>query len=65
MKKIMYINRVYEIEIKRSILGRIFKIASIKFFSNGGYIKINYIDYNIVDDLVMKVKKEMSVSYER
>lgn len=58
-RKIMLLKRIYKVEIKRSILGRIFKVASIKCFSSGGNIKIKYIDYEKVDDVYYKIKEGM------
>lgn len=60
LRKIMLLKRIYKIEIKRSILGRIFKVASIKCFSSGGNIKIKYIDYEKVDDVYYKIKEGMN-----
>lgn len=62
-RKIMLVSRVYKIEIKRSIIGRIFKVASIKFFSSGGNIKLNYIDYDDVDIIEENVRKAVSNIY--
>ncbi len=59
-RKIMLLKRIYKVEIKRSILGRIFKVASIKCFSSGGNIKIKYIDYEKVDDVYYKIKEGMN-----
>lgn len=59
-RKIMLLKRIYKVEIKRSILGRLFKVASIKCFSSGGNIKIKYIDYEKVDDVYYKIKEGMN-----
>lgn len=62
-RKIMLVNRVYKIEIKRGIIGRIFKVASIKFFSSGGSVKLNYIDYDKVDIIEENVRKALDNIY--
>ena len=62
-RKIMLVNRVYKIEIKRGIIGRIFKVASIKFFSSGGSVKLNYIDYDKVDIIEENIRKALDNIY--
>lgn len=62
-RKIMFVNRVYKIEIKRGIIGRIFKVASIKFFSSGGSVKLNYIDYDKVDIIEENMRKALDNIY--
>lgn len=62
-RKIMLVNKVYKIEITRGVIGRIFKVVSIKFHSGGGSIKINYIDYNEAERINEVVKKGMYNSY--
>lgn len=57
-RKIMFINRIFKIEIKRGLIDRIFKIACIKFYSNGGNIKICYIDYDEAERIENLIKKE-------
>lgn len=64
-RKIMLVNRVYKIEIKRRIIGRIFKVASIKFYSSGGSVRLNYVDYMDVNNLEETVRKGMKVIYGR
>ena len=64
-RKIMLVNRVYKIEIKRRIIGRIFKVANIKFYSSGGSIRLNYVDYMDVNNLEETVRKGMKVIYGR
>ena len=61
----MLVNRVYKIEIKRRIIGRIFKVASIKFYSSGGSVRLNYVDYMDVNNLEETVRKGMKVIYGR
>lgn len=62
-RKIMLVSRVYKIEIKRGIIGRIFKVASIKFFSSGGSVKLNYVDYDKVDIIEENVRKALDNIY--
>lgn len=62
-RKIMLVSRVYKIEIKRGIIGRIFKVASIKFFSSGGSVKLNYIDYDKVDIIEENMRKALDNIY--
>lgn len=62
-RKIMLVSRVYKIEIKRGIIGRIFKVASIKFFSSGGSVKLNYVDYDKVDIIEENVRKALDSIY--
>lgn len=62
-RKIMLVSRVYKIEIKRGIVGRIFKVASIKFFSSGGSVKLNYIDYDKVDIIEENIRKALDNIY--
>ena len=62
-RKIMLVNRVYKIEIKRGIIGRIFKVASIKFYSSGGSVKLNYIDYDKVDIIEENIRKALDNIY--
>lgn len=57
-RKIMLVNRIFKIEVKRGIIGRLFKVACIKFYSNGGSIKICYIDYDEVEIVENVIKKE-------
>ena len=64
-RKIMMINRMFKIEIKIGIIGRVFKVACVKFYSNGGNIKICYIDYEEVENVENIVKKGMNLTYER
>lgn len=63
-RKIMMINKIFKIEIKRGIIGRVFKVACVKCYSNGGSIKICYIDYKEVENVEKKLKKGMNLSYE-
>lgn len=63
-RKIMLVNKIFKIEIKRGIIGRLFKVACIKFYSNGGNIKICYIDYDEVDAVEDIIKKGMYLRYE-
>lgn len=62
-KNIININKINKIEIKRGIIGRIFKVASIKFFSNGGNLKLNYVDYNQIDKIDENVRKAINITY--
>lgn len=62
-RKIMLVSRVYKIEIKRGIIGRIFKVASIKFFSSGGSVKLNYVDYDKVDIIEENLRKALDNIY--
>lgn len=64
-KKIMSVDKVFKIEIKRGILGRIFRVACIKFHSNGGSVKICYVDYEEVENVVNIVKEGMNLKYGR
>lgn len=64
-RQIMFINRIFKIDIKRGIIGRLFKVACIKFYSDGGSIKICYIDYDEVEQIEEIVKKGMCLRYER
>lgn len=57
-RKIMLVNRVYKIEIKRGIIGRIFKVASVRFYSSGGCVNLKYVDYSMTYDIEQTVKKE-------
>lgn len=61
-RKIMLVNRVYKIEIKRGIIGRIFKVASVRFYSSGGCVNLKYVDYY---DIEQTVKKGMKAIYGR
>lgn len=64
-RKIMLVNRVYKIEIKRGIIGRIFKVASVKFYSSGGCVNLKYVDYSMTYDIEQTVKKGMKAIYGR
>lgn len=64
-RKIMLVNRVYKIEIKRGIIGRIFKVASVRFYSSGGYVNLKYVDYSMTYDIEQTVKKGMKAIYGR
>lgn len=63
-RKIMMLSKIFKIEIKRGIIGRMFKVACIKFYSNGGSIKVCYIDYDDVERAEEIVKKRMELEYE-
>ena len=58
-RKIILIKKIFKIEIKRGIIARIFKVACVKFYSNGGSIKICYIDYDDVEQIEKFVKKDV------
>ena len=58
-RKMMKIDKIIKIETKRGIIGRIFKVACIKFSSNGSSIKICYIDYETIDKVESVVKKKI------
>lgn len=64
-RKIMLVNRVYKIEIKRGIIGRIFKVASVGFYSSGGCVNLKYVDYSMTYDIEQTVKKGMKAIYGR
>ena len=64
-RKIMLVNRVYKIEIKRGIIGRIFKVASVRFYSSGGCVNLKYVDYSMTYDIEQTVKKGMKAIYGR
>lgn len=64
-RKIMLVNRVYKIEIKRGIIGRIFKVASVSFYSSGGCVNLKYVDYSMTYDIEQIVKKGMKAIYGR
>ena len=64
-RKIMLVNRVYKIEIKRGIIGRIFKVASVRFYSSGGCVNLKYVDYSMTYDIEQTVKKGMKDIYGR
>lgn len=61
-RRMMRIDKIIKIETKRGIIGRIFKVACIKFSSNGRGIKICFIDYENIDKIECVVKNKMEKS---
>lgn len=60
-RKIMPVEKIYKVEVIKGVIGRIFKVGSIKFISSGADIKIKYIDYENIDEFLKQIRK---IKYE-
>ncbi len=58
-RRIVMLDKVYKIAVKKTIIGRILKVASITFTTAGGSVKLSYIDEKRAEKLVSDINKKI------